>query len=113
MKEDKKKKEKEEKERLVFSSRRRHTRCALVTGVQTCALPISFSIDAADPTYSRAGSLPQWIFRGHKTCARPQFAASPVGAKLARDSGSAFSIDASWPGAIASRLAPTVDLQGA
>src|SRR3546814_17643157 len=25
-----------------FSSRRRHTRCALVTGVQTCALPISF-----------------------------------------------------------------------
>src|SRR3546814_6672668 len=25
----------------VFSSRRRHTRCALVTGVQTCALPIS------------------------------------------------------------------------
>src|SRR3546814_11748392 len=25
---------------LLFSSRRRHTRCALVTGVQTCALPI-------------------------------------------------------------------------
>src|SRR3546814_10372480 len=25
-----------------FSSRRRHTRCALVTGVQTCALPICF-----------------------------------------------------------------------
>src|SRR3546814_12833396 len=24
-----------------FSSRRRHTRCALVTGVQTCALPIT------------------------------------------------------------------------
>src|SRR3546814_1232501 len=24
---------------LFFSSRRRHTRCALVTGVQTCALP--------------------------------------------------------------------------
>src|SRR3546814_1139763 len=24
-----------------MSSRRRHTRCALVTGVQTCALPIS------------------------------------------------------------------------
>src|SRR3546814_3696897 len=27
---------------FFFSSRRRHTRCALVTGVQTCALPISF-----------------------------------------------------------------------
>src|SRR3546814_7413399 len=30
---------------FFFSSRRRHTRCALVTGVQTCALPIS----ARDP----------------------------------------------------------------
>src|SRR3546814_13958404 len=26
---------------FFFSSIRRHTRCALVTGVQTCALPIS------------------------------------------------------------------------
>src|SRR3546814_8163987 len=26
---------------FFFSSRRRHMRCALVTGVQTCALPIS------------------------------------------------------------------------
>src|SRR3546814_4235845 len=26
---------------FFFSSRRRHTRCALVTGVQTCSLPIS------------------------------------------------------------------------
>src|SRR3546814_1301045 len=26
---------------VFFSSRRRHTRCALVTGVQTCAVPIS------------------------------------------------------------------------
>src|SRR3546814_13053089 len=26
---------------IFFSSIRRHTRCALVTGVQTCALPIS------------------------------------------------------------------------
>src|SRR3546814_2562598 len=29
---------------FFFSSRRRHTRCALVTGVQTCALPISAGI---------------------------------------------------------------------
>src|SRR3546814_3661654 len=29
---------------FFFSSRRRHTRCALVTGVQTCALPISTGI---------------------------------------------------------------------
>src|SRR3546814_9839860 len=30
---------------FFFSSRRRHTRCALVTGVQTCALPISSAMD--------------------------------------------------------------------
>src|SRR3546814_8053522 len=29
---------------FFFSSRRRHTRCALVTGVQTCALPISDAV---------------------------------------------------------------------
>src|SRR3546814_7274564 len=29
---------------VFFSSRRRHTRCALVTGVQTCALPICAEI---------------------------------------------------------------------
>src|SRR3546814_67791 len=33
---------------FFFSSRRRHTRCALVTGVQTCALPI-LPLDVADP----------------------------------------------------------------
>src|SRR3546814_8064508 len=33
---------------FFISSRRRHTRCALVTGVQTCALPIFWSVDAAD-----------------------------------------------------------------
>src|SRR3546814_3147114 len=32
---------------LFFSSRRRHTRCALVTGVQTCALPISAMLSEA------------------------------------------------------------------
>src|SRR3546814_3982599 len=31
---------------FFFSSRRRHTRCALVTGVQTCALPICLSASA-------------------------------------------------------------------
>src|SRR3546814_10065778 len=29
---------------VFFSSRRRHTRCALVTGVQTCALPILLAL---------------------------------------------------------------------
>src|SRR3546814_7823718 len=31
---------------FFFSSRRRHTRCALVTGVQTCALPISGGVES-------------------------------------------------------------------
>src|SRR3546814_4172504 len=33
---------------FFFSSRRRHTRCALVTGVQTCALPISAFVPSLD-----------------------------------------------------------------
>src|SRR3546814_5746204 len=32
---------------FFFSSRRRHTRCELVTGVQTCALPIYLRCDLA------------------------------------------------------------------
>src|SRR3546814_5735475 len=34
---------------FFFSSRRRHTRCALVTGVQTCALPIYRFSDDGEP----------------------------------------------------------------
>src|SRR3546814_2829118 len=40
---------------FFFSSRRRHTRCALVTGVQTCALPICDEA-LADPARRRPGS---------------------------------------------------------
>src|SRR3546814_8392551 len=35
---------------FFLSSRRRHTRCAVVTGVQTCALPIS-------PPYQRGYAM--------------------------------------------------------
>src|SRR3546814_1229775 len=41
---------------FFFSSRRRHTRCALVTGVQTCALPISSSTVPAPTTHHRPSS---------------------------------------------------------
>src|SRR3546814_3019078 len=37
---------------FFFSSRRRHTRCALVTGVQTCALPIYITL--GEPQFSHA-----------------------------------------------------------
>src|SRR3546814_13759556 len=36
---------------FFFSSRRRHTRCALVTGVQTCALPILSASLGVDVIY--------------------------------------------------------------
>src|SRR3546814_13176592 len=44
---------------FFFSSRRRHTRCALVTGVQTCALPIFYQVmvmvrDRNGPAFARA-----------------------------------------------------------
>src|SRR3546814_4550133 len=43
---------------FFFSSRRRHTRCALVTGVQTCALPISNHIvDAEGRAWLAFGSF--------------------------------------------------------
>src|SRR3546814_2692253 len=42
---------------FFFSSRRRHTRCALVTGVQTCALPISaVNTASAEPVSKPRGS---------------------------------------------------------
>src|SRR3546814_1541183 len=45
---------------FFFPSRRRHTRCALVTGVQTCALPI------CDPVLARhaatiAAAPAKWV----------------------------------------------------
>src|SRR3546814_8080 len=36
---------------FFFASRRRHTRCALVTGVQTCALPICCEQACQDKLY--------------------------------------------------------------
>src|SRR3546814_7962310 len=59
---------------FFFSSRSRHTRCALVTGVQTCALPISFfmlRVEAAGNISNRfagenfpfsrfGGTCPRW-----------------------------------------------------
>src|SRR3546814_17747540 len=40
---------------FFFSSRRRHTICALVTGVQTCALPIS-SRESLSPSGPRSSA---------------------------------------------------------
>src|SRR3546814_8373589 len=42
---------------FCFSSRRRHTRCALVTGVQTCALPIYGYLARANGAVSKLGQF--------------------------------------------------------
>src|SRR3546814_18295621 len=42
---------------FFFSSRRRHTRCALVTGVQTCALPIFEIGDRDDQAEQYVGAV--------------------------------------------------------
>src|SRR3546814_16930354 len=57
---------------IFFSSRRRHTRCALVTGVQTCALPICLGGPAppaapsgcAQPEQSPARQSPARAIKG-------------------------------------------------
>src|SRR3546814_4764913 len=45
---------------FFFSSRRRHTRCALVTGVQTCALPI-YKVSGGAYEYFNGMSMPDLI----------------------------------------------------
>src|SRR3546814_1299650 len=42
---------------FFFSSRRRHTMCALVTGVQTCALPISAELAAERRTEDQVQAM--------------------------------------------------------
>src|SRR3546814_8855586 len=45
---------------FFVSSRRRHTMCALVTGVQTCALPIYVQMSAQEASVS----VPLWSHPG-------------------------------------------------
>src|SRR3546814_15718443 len=71
---------------VFFSSRRRHTRCALVTGVQTCALPISAKLDVTIPiasvTVASAG-LKDHLLRTGKDGAKPDFfGANPAPARF-------------------------------
>src|SRR3546814_16023164 len=66
---------------FLFSSRRRHTRCALVTGVQTCALPISAPLVSTTliDTCARLSS-------GRRICARARLIPANASSSSARTS---------------------------
>src|SRR3546814_1972976 len=76
---------------FFFSSRRRHTRCALVTGVQTCALPISSRkpkwVVSPEPPLARR-DMPATIAQPVRLC-QPDAGDSsfPFGLKRSRDAG--------------------------
>src|SRR3546814_16433687 len=70
---------------VFFSSRRRHTRCALVTGVQTCALPILRRLALVSPSWAlyssglaivcflaTGGQRPHWERRSMCGITRPK-----------------------------------------
>src|SRR3546814_4102979 len=67
---------------FFFSSRRRHTRCALVTGVQTCALPICSNEDCALPASRRHGAF-MLVFGGLVMTRRSHFAPALAALALA------------------------------
>src|SRR3546814_12072052 len=74
---------------FFFSSRRRHTRCALVTGVQTCALPI-LTVEVETPTGVRSGSsvIETTITKGPRTGQGSGLTATMKGEAVAVDLGS-------------------------
>src|SRR3546814_4978302 len=69
---------------FFFSSRRRHTRCALVTGVQTCALPI-LSANCGGRTGFRWSRPPRrcWLSRCRPTHSQREARYGPSGRRAA------------------------------
>src|SRR3546814_2682295 len=74
---------------FFFSSRRRHTRCALVTGVQTCALPISLALmrEESDGQSSRLSGPTRAGDRPDQGGNRPQAEPAPAAAVAAAGGG--------------------------
>src|SRR3546814_10544459 len=68
---------------FFFSSRRRHTRCALVTGVQTCALPICLGEQGAPEPDKAADAAPGGAGGHHRRTAPPLDVAARTGHELA------------------------------
>src|SRR3546814_6535170 len=78
---------------FFFSSRRRHTRCSLVTGVQTCALPIYVLSSLVWLTMAPAPSPVCRIVEAFPLPAWVTFAAAP----FASWSMSEVLLSPSWP----------------
>src|SRR3546814_2127798 len=70
---------------IFFSSRRRHTRCALVTGVQTCALPIYLLLDEFASIPGMRPNAPQGAFYLFLDCAGLIERKTPQGETIAND----------------------------
>src|SRR3546814_3175211 len=56
---------------VFFSSRRRHTICAVVTGVQTCALPISYKVAWLGNDAGLLSNVPAGLNDAFKNAQRP------------------------------------------
>src|SRR3546814_4289101 len=75
---------------IFLSSRRRHTRCGLGTGVQTCALPISSEESENKAQYGQTKSSPVYGGRGGR--GRPRGRPNRRGAVIR---GGAMALDVS------------------
>src|SRR3546814_15935444 len=67
---------------FFFSSRRRHTRCALVTGVQTCALPIYAAAITSDLRHSISEIAVQLQLIGKLDLVRESHSISEIAVQL-------------------------------
>src|SRR3546814_18233196 len=99
---------------FFFSSRRRHTRCALVTGVQTCALPICINTKGPGNLATAAAGLgarlahvsTDFVFDGKSS--RPSLPTDtprPRGVYGATKLGGAKAVHAALPAALIVRTA--------
>src|SRR3546814_929460 len=85
--------------RFFFSSRRRHTRCALVTGVQTCALPIfveAASVHAALPYGRLVAALREAFRRGGTVPLRSHYHIEPAPDAPAGTHGGTLLVMPAW-----------------
>src|SRR3546814_11015451 len=72
---------------FFFSSRRRHTSCALVTGVQTCALPIFLSRPARAHAAACGGAGEDAVFAGRARQGDPFAKAAEGGREPVKTAG--------------------------